>query len=58
MIKVDFKLNKKLEILVGEKYYISNIQDVTDDYIAISIPINSGEYCSIVKGSHIRCNLL
>ena len=53
MIKVDLKLNKKLEILVDEKYYISNIQDVTDDYIAISIPINSGEYVPLSKGAII-----
>ena len=51
MIKVDFTLNKKLEILVGEKYYSSNIQDVTEDYIAISIPINSGEYVPLSKGA-------
>lgn len=53
MIKVDFKINKKLEILVEEKYFNSNVQDVTGEYIAISIPINSGEYIPLSKGTPI-----
>jgi len=53
MTKVDFKVNKKLEILVDEKYFNSNVQDVTEDYIAISIPINSGEYVPLSKGTFI-----
>ncbi|MCJ7691206.1 MAG: flagellar brake domain-containing protein [Clostridiaceae bacterium] len=53
MTKVDFAINKKLEILVGEKYFKSNIQDVTDEYIAISIPINSGEQLPLSKGTVI-----
>lgn len=53
MIKVDFKLNKKLEILVDEKYFNSNIQDVTQQYIAISIPTNAGEYLPLSKGALI-----
>ncbi len=53
MVKVDFTINKKLEILVDEKYFSSNIQDVTDEYIAISIPINSGEYIPLSKGTAI-----
>lgn len=53
MIKVDFAINKKIEILVDEKYYNSNIQDVTEDYIAISIPINAGQYVPLTKGTII-----
>lgn len=53
MTTIDFKMNKKLEILIGEKYFNSNVQDVTDDYIAISIPINSGEYIPLSKGVSI-----
>ena len=34
MLDVDFKVNKKLEILINERYFNSNVQDVTDDYIA------------------------
>ena len=51
MSNVNFKINKKLEILVDEKYFNSNVQDVTDDYIAISIPTNAGEYLPLSKGA-------
>lgn len=53
MIKVDFELNKKLDILVDEKYFNSNIQDVTQQYIAISIPTSAGEYLPLSKGAII-----
>jgi len=53
MTTIDFKINKKLEILIDEKYFNSNVQDVTDEYIAISIPINSGEYIPLSKGAII-----
>lgn len=53
MAKVDFVINKKLEILIDEKYFKSNIQDITEEYIAISIPINSGEYLPLSKGTII-----
>ena len=53
MTKVDFKVNKKLEVLVDERYFNSNIQDITEDYIAISIPINAGEYVPLSKGTMI-----
>ncbi|MGH4140937.1 flagellar brake protein [Clostridium sp.] len=51
MVKVDFAINKKLEILVDEKYYNTNIQDLTEEYIAISIPINAGQYIPLSKGT-------
>lgn len=54
MATVDFKLNKKLEILVDDKYFNSNVQDVTEEYIAISIPTNSGEYIPLSKGAIIE----
>lgn len=53
MVKVDFAINKKLEILVEEKYYNTNIQDVTQEYIAISIPMNAGQYVPLSKGTII-----
>ncbi|MGH4050397.1 MAG: flagellar brake protein [Clostridium sp.] len=53
MAKVEFKLNKKLEILVDERYFNSNVQDITEEYIAISIPINAGEYIPLSKGTMI-----
>ena len=53
MNKVDFKVNKKIEVLVDEKYFNSNIQDITEEYIAINIPSSSGEYLPLSKGTRI-----
>jgi len=53
VIKVDFVINKKLEILIEEKYYNTNIQDLTEEYIAISIPMNSGQYVPLSRGTVI-----
>jgi len=53
MTKFDFTVNKKLEILIDEKYFNSNIQDITDEYIGISIPINAGGYVPLSKGTTI-----
>ena len=53
MTKVNFAINSKLEILIDEKYFNSNIQDITEEYIAISIPINAGEYVPLSRGTMI-----
>lgn len=53
MSKVCFKLNKKLEILFDEKYFKSNIQDITENDISINIPSNSGKYLPLSKGDII-----
>ena len=54
MTKVNFAVNKKLEILIDDKYFNTNIQDITEEYIAISIPINAGEYVPLSKGTIIE----
>jgi c-di-GMP-binding flagellar brake protein YcgR len=54
MTKVDFKVNKKLELLVDEKYFNSNIQDITEEYIAINIPMSAGQYLPLSKGTVIE----
>lgn len=53
MTKIDFKVNKKLELLVDEKYFNSNIQDITEEYIAINVPMSAGEYLPLSKGTII-----
>ncbi|MCB2297148.1 flagellar brake protein [Clostridium tagluense] len=53
MIKVDFAINRKLEILVEERYYNTNIQDLTEEYIAISIPMSGGQYVPLSRGDII-----
>ena len=54
MTKVDFKVNMKLELLVDEKYFNSNIQDITEEYIAINIPMSAGQYLPLSKGTLIE----
>ncbi|MBZ9635969.1 flagellar brake protein [Clostridium sp. FP1] len=53
MIKIDFAINKKVEILVDERYYNTNIQDLTEEYIAISIPMSGGQYVPLSRGDII-----
>lgn len=53
MVKIDFKINKKIEVLIDEKYFNSSIQDITEDYIAINIPSSSGEYLPLSRGTRI-----
>ena len=54
MNKVDFKVNKKIEVLVDEKYFNSNIQDITEEYIAINIPMSVGQYLPLSRGSIVE----
>lgn len=50
---VNFSINAKCEILIEDKVYKSNIQDVGKDYIGISIPISNGEYAPLNKNDHV-----
>ncbi len=42
--KIEFLVNSKIEIEMEDGMYKSNIQDVTDDCIGISIPVSNGKY--------------
>lgn len=52
--RVNFKVNEKMEILMEDGIYKSNIQDITDEYIAISIPVKDGSYLPLRKGEVIE----
>ena len=52
--KVIFKINEKLEILMEDGIYKSNIQDITDEYIAISIPVKDGSYLPLRSGEMVE----
>lgn len=52
--RVNFKVNEKMEILMEDGIYKSNIQDITDEYIAISIPVKDGSYLPLRKGEIIE----
>ncbi|MBC2580672.1 flagellar brake protein [Clostridium sp. DJ247] len=52
--KMVFEVNKKIEIELEHGVYKSVIQDVNDDYIGISIPVNNGQYLPLKKGESVR----
>lgn len=54
MTKVDFKVNMKLELFIDEKYFNCNIQDVTEEYIATNIPISTGQYIPLSRGTSVE----
>ncbi|NMM61438.1 flagellar protein [Clostridium sp. P21] len=51
--KVEFVINGKIEIEMEDGYYKSNIQDITEEYVAISIPVNNGQYLPLRKEEKI-----
>lgn len=52
--RINFKVNDKIEILMEDGIYKSNIQDITDEYMAISIPVKGGSYLPLKKGEIIE----
>lgn len=52
---VEFLVNQRIEIEMEDGIYKSNIQDVTDEYIGISIPVNEGKYVPLRKGDKVIC---
>lgn len=52
--KVIFNINEKIEILMEDGIYKSNIQDITDEYIAISIPVKEGSYLPLRSGETVE----
>lgn len=53
-VKIQFLVNNKIEIDFKNELYKCNIQDVTDEYIAISIPVNDGKYLPLAKGEMVK----
>lgn len=51
---IEIKVNTKCEILVDKKTYKSNIQDVEEDTLAISIPVYKGNYAMLQKDEKIE----
>lgn len=54
---IDFEINSKIEIQIDDedRYYKSNIQDLGEDYIGISAPVDKGRYLPLRKDEKIRC---
>ena len=54
MGKLQLSINKKIEVLWGQEVFKSNIQDVTEEYMCISIPSKNGEFIPLNKGQEIE----
>lgn len=52
--KFNVTIGNKIEIYLDGNYYKSNIQDVDDSSIGISIPIEGGQYISARKGDNVE----
>lgn len=52
----DFKfiVNNKIDIVMTDGLFRSNIQDLTDQYIGISVPVLQGKYLPIRKGERVE----
>lgn len=51
--KVEFLINQRIEIEMEDGIYKSNIQDVTEEYVGISIPVNNGKYVPLRKDEKV-----
>lgn len=51
--KVEFLINGKIEIEMEDGIYKSNIQDITDEYVGISIPVSNGTYLPLGRKEKI-----
>ncbi|GAA0724093.1 flagellar brake domain-containing protein [Clostridium malenominatum] len=51
---IKFTVNGKIEILMEDGIYKSNIQDIYDDHIGISIPVKEGMYLPLKKGEKVE----
>lgn len=52
--KVKFLINSKIQILMEDGTYKSNVQDVSTKHIAISIPVCDGRYLSLRVGEKVE----
>lgn len=51
---VKYRINEKIEIIESDGDYKSNIEDVGDNYIEISIPIKEGKYMTLRQGERVE----
>lgn len=47
-------INNKCEIIWNKDIYKSNVQDITEEYIALSLPIANGSYASLIKNDIVE----
>ena len=54
MKKFKLEINGNIQILDGEVFYKSNLQDVTENYLLIDIPVNNGIYLTMHENDEIE----
>lgn len=54
MPSLPIKVNDICEIVVEKEVFKSNIQDITEEYIAISLPVANGSYASLTRNDNIE----
>lgn len=54
MANSSININDKCEVIWEKDVYKSNVQDITDKYIAISLPVANGAYASLIRGENIE----
>ena len=54
MKKFKLEINGNIQILEGEVFHKSNLQDVTESYILIDIPVNNGIYLTMNDNDEIE----
>lgn len=54
MSNSSININDKCEIIWEKDVYKSNVQDITDEHIAISLPVAVGSYASLIRGDNIE----
>lgn len=54
MADFKFRINYKIDVLWNNSIYKTNIQDINNNYISISIPMSEGKYLPLAKGDLIE----
>lgn len=54
MENIKFIIRNKIDVKFNEEIYSSDIQDVTEEYISISIPVRNGSYIPLHIGESIE----
>lgn len=56
MANLALQINSKIEVVVKNEIYKSDIQDITESYIAITVPVKNTSYLPLTKGEEVSIN--
>lgn len=54
MLEFEFAINNRIEILWEDGTYKSHVQDIGDDFVAISIPAKEGKFLPLKAGERVE----